>query len=137
MAENLGPSFDSIAPIDPLILHQAVSQARHAGSAHSITPREQMRLVAARQHLDAAIACQTQSRGRRETNALAVSDLTITGLYVMPSRRIESEGHAAGVISDPLTGYPYGQVEAAAETEKAFHGLRLALAAQRSTAKRE
>jgi hypothetical protein len=165
-ASNLGTDYGSIMPINPLIFDQALSEATELGIERT-TGLQKVRLAAARQHLDAVIAFETQGQATRETNVLAVSDLTIIGAYVLPSRKIEGQGYAAGVILDPISGYPYGQIEAAAEdsahatwvnsrtkeadleqvaainasvalakeTEKAFQGLRLALAEQRADAK--
>jgi len=122
MAANLGASYGSLAPINPLVMDQAQSEARRAGFVETMTALEQVRLAAARQHLDAVIVYEASSRGERDVNALALGDLTIIGAYVLPSRKIESEGYAAGIIMDPITGYPYGQIEAASE-DRAFSSL--------------
>lgn len=117
VAINLGASYGTIMPINPLIMDQVTAEAIDAGYAKPSTPLEKVRLAAARQHLDVVIAYEVQSRGQREANALAVGDWTLIGAYVLPSRKIESEGYAAGIIIDPISGYPYGQIEAAAEDQ--------------------
>jgi hypothetical protein len=165
-ASNLGADYGSFMPINPLVYEQALSEAANVGLVRRTTGLEKIRLAAARQHLDAVIAYEVSSEAVREANALAFGDLTIIGAYVLPSRKIESDGYAAGIILDPISGYPYGQIEAAAEesahttwvnsgtrekdvaqeseikasvalaaeTEKAFRNLRLAIAERPSDA---
>ncbi|MEM8948947.1 MAG: hypothetical protein AAGA21_09505 [Pseudomonadota bacterium] len=114
MAAGLGSDYGTFLPINPLVYDQALSEAANTGLLVRTTGLEKIRLAAARQHLDAIIAYETSSQATRKANALAFGDLTIIGAFVLPSRKIESEGYAAGIILDPISGYPYGQVEAAA-----------------------
>lgn len=122
MAANLGASYGSLIPISPFAMDQALSEAYNAGLPDHVTAVQKVRLAAARHHLDAVIVYEARSREEGEANILAVGDLTIIGAFVLPSRKIESQAYAAGIILDPITGYPYGQVQAAAEDD-AFASL--------------
>ncbi|MEZ5935062.1 MAG: hypothetical protein R3F54_24655 [Alphaproteobacteria bacterium] len=115
MAANLGASFGTVVPLSPLVMEQAVSEAARAGFTRQATSLEWVRLAAARQHLDLVIAYEARGRSDKKANVLALGDLTLIGAFILPSRKIESEGYAAGIILDPISGYPYGQMEAAAE----------------------
>ena len=115
MAASLGPGFGSLVPLHPLALDQALSEAAKAGlDLDQTTVFDKVRLGAARQHLDSVIIYEARSKTDADANLLALGDLTIIGAFVLPSRKIESEAYAAGIILDPISGYPYGQLEAAA-----------------------
>lgn len=121
MAAELGPSFGSLVPIHPLALDQALSEAAKAGlDLNQTNVFDRIRLGAARQHLDSVIIYEARSQTETETNLLALGDLTIIGAFVLPSRKIDSEAYAAGIIIDPITGYPYGQLEAAATSDSHY-----------------
>lgn len=121
MASNLGASFGSIVPMNPLFLEEALTEARRIGlDISGLTAIDGVRLGAARQHLDGIIIYETQHKTSEETNALALGDLTLIGAFVLPSKRIEGQAYAAAIMVDPVTGYPYGQVEASAESDSHF-----------------
>lgn len=118
MASNLGPSYGTIVPLSPLVIDEALSEAARIGAdVASLSRVDRVRLGAARQHLDSIIIYETQQTSTEETNALAIGDLTLIGAFVLPSKRMEGQAYAAAIMIDPVTGYPYGQIEASAESD--------------------
>ncbi len=121
MAANLGPSYGTFVPINPLALDLALADATKTGlDVSSLNAVDQLRLGAARQHLDSVIIYEVATQSESETSLFALADLTIIGAFVLPSRKIDTEAYAAAVILDPITGYPYGQVEASAEGDSRY-----------------
>lgn len=117
MASNLGTSFGTIIPISALAINDALQEAGRIGlEPGSLNQVERVKLAAARQHLDAVIIYETEQRSTKDTNALAIGDLTLIGAFVLPSKRVEGQAYAAAIMVDPRSGYPYGQIEASAES---------------------
>lgn len=50
--------------------------------------------------------------GRCRGLAASVTDLSIVGLFVVPSRHLEAEGFATAQLLDVRNGYPYGTATA-------------------------
>lgn len=70
---------------------------------------QKIRLASARQHLDAVLIYEVTDKKTRETNALAIADLTIVGMFVLPARDLKSDAIAAATLIDVMNAYPYGQ----------------------------
>lgn len=117
MAKELGPGWGEFLPISPLIAALArkpLSKAERAGYgcvSHgpciAQTVRD-IRLAAARQHVDVVLIYETLSRSERTTNPLAITWLTLIGFYIAPSESIEADGIAQAVLLDVRNGYTYG-----------------------------
>jgi hypothetical protein len=73
---------------------------------------DQIRLAAARQHLDAVMIYEVAARNKDSRNALNLLDITIIGSYLMPSASVETAAYGQGIFLDVMTGYPYGTVQA-------------------------
>jgi len=100
---RLGPSFGNFVPVSPLIASM-VSKTDSTKYDHREVVNN-IRRGSARQHLAA-----DQSR-----NALQLADLSILGLFVLPSRNIKVDSTASAMLIDVRNGYPYGTASAFAE----------------------
>jgi hypothetical protein len=79
---------------------------------------ESIRLAAARQHLDAVLIYEINSRARKNNTVLAIADLTIVGGAILPTRSITAEGSARALLVDVRNGYPYGSASSSTEISK-------------------
>lgn len=112
--EDLGTGYGEFVPVSPMIASM-VSDApvRRSGNAAEIIAH--IRRGAARQHLDYVLTYEVGSSREEKANALALADLTVIGMFVLPSRTIEIEASASGLMLDVRTGYPYATLTTHAE----------------------
>ena len=119
--EDMGEQLGEIVPVSPLIaalVSDPATNGRHARSfdvnrAASVIAH--IRRGAARQHLDFVLAYEVGSRQHRKANALSAADLTIIGMFVLPSRTVDVEASASALMLDVRTGYPYATLTTHAE----------------------
>jgi hypothetical protein len=102
-AEDLGPSFGEFIPVSPLVANSVSSFDQRKNS----TVIDHIRRGAARQHLDYVIAYEVSDLAKSDGNALRLADLTVLGLFVLPSRNLKAEATASAILLDVRTGYPY------------------------------
>jgi hypothetical protein len=74
----------------------------------------EVRLGAARQHLDAVLIYETFGRSEETSNPLAVAKLALIGFF-LPTEDVEAEGFAQAVLVDVRNGYTYGTASASSE----------------------
>lgn len=118
MRDSLGESFGEIVPLNPIIAEMvADSVDSHNMGINSLN---KVRLGAARQHMDAVIIYEVVSKSQNQDNWMEIGNLTIVGMYVLPSETVESEGYASAILIDVLQGYPYGTADIAVEKQKGF-----------------
>ena len=124
MAEKMGPRFGAFVPISPLVVELVASEEEdtgkktrlHRGAMPELVRK--LRLGAARQHVDAMLIYEVTGHSSDTATLLSVTDLSIVGLYVVPSRNVAAEGFAAALLLDVRNGYPYGTANArAADTD--------------------
>lgn len=104
--EKLGGEYGEFVPVSPLIA-EMVSETSNRRSNTAADVIAHIRRGAARQHLDYVLAYEVGASRREKSNALALADLTIIGMFVLPSRTIDVEATASGLMLDVRTGYPY------------------------------
>ncbi|MEM1086132.1 MAG: hypothetical protein AAGH90_00260 [Pseudomonadota bacterium] len=113
---DLGPLYGEFVPVSPLI---AASVAKYPERGMASTPATttiaNIRRGAARQHLDFVLVYEVGSSSAEKANALAFADLTVIGMFVLPSRSIDVEASASGLMIDVRTGYPYATLTAHSE----------------------
>jgi len=102
-AEKLGSDFGQFIPVSPLIADMVSSQ-RHPDHDSVV---DHIRRGAARQHLDYVITYEVSNTSGSDGNALRLADLTILGLFVLPSRDLKAEATASAILLDVRNGYPY------------------------------
>lgn len=102
-AEGLGPTFGEFIPVSPLVANSVSSFDRRKET----TLIDHIRRGAARQHLDYVIAYEVSNLAESDGNALRLADLTVLGLFVLPSRNLKAEATASAILLDVRNGYPY------------------------------
>jgi hypothetical protein len=112
--EELGSDYGEFVPVSPLIASM-VSDAPARRSNNTAAIIGHIRRGAARQHLDYVLTYEVGSSRDEKANALALADLTVIGMFVLPSRTIEVEASASGLMLDVRTGYPYATLTTHAE----------------------
>jgi len=58
---------------------------------------------------------EVKNKSDKQSNALRVTDLTVLGLFIMPSRKIKIDSTASAMLIDVRNGYPYGTASVYAE----------------------
>lgn len=121
LGQRLGPGWGELVAISPLIA--ALSQQVVGGSEASAnlcgggysqclekTVRD-IRLGAARQHVDAVLIYESVSRSEMTSNPLAITKLALIGFF-LPSENVAVESFAQAVLLDVRNGYTYGTATA-------------------------
>ncbi|NQY95911.1 MAG: hypothetical protein HRT82_02015 [Henriciella sp.] len=112
--EDMGGTYDEFVPVSPMIASMvSAPPTRRTSNAAAVIAH--IRRGAARQHLDYVLTYEVGSSREEKANALALADLTIIGMFVLPSRSIEVEASASGLMLDVRTGYPYATLTMHAE----------------------
>ncbi len=117
MVERLGDGFGSFVPINPLIAQIAQSNISQTEKNH-LDVVSKIRLVAARQHLDAVLMYEVSTSREIEQNAMAAADFSIVTAFILPSRKIKGEAIGTALLIDVIQGYPYGTVETRVQEQK-------------------
>jgi hypothetical protein len=112
--KNLGPLYGEFVPVSPLIT-SIVSKPNNPDMSRDAALIADIRRGAARQHLDYVLVYEVGSSRREKANALALADLTVIGMFVLPSRSIDIEASASAILLDVRTGYPYATITSHAE----------------------
>jgi hypothetical protein len=128
LAERLAPSWGEFVPVSPLVARMASAAGRDAwgerpGGRYVDRVDEvvrQVRLGAARQHIDATLIYEVRSRDDSRSTPLALLDLTILGAWIVPSRALEATGFATALLVDVRNGYPYGFTDTVTDAQDAF-----------------
>lgn len=102
-AETLGVGFGEFIPVSPLVADMV---SAHHKQDHT-TVIDHIRRGAARQHLDYVIVYEVSDKTESDGNALRLADLTVLGLFMLPSRDLKAEASASAILLDVRNGYPY------------------------------
>ncbi|NIA68219.1 hypothetical protein HBA54_06405 [Pelagibius litoralis] len=122
LAERLGDGYGSFVPVSPLIAalavpRDAVDAAGRCSPAYRSCLAQivhEVRLGAARQHLDAVLIYETFGKSEETSNPLAVTKLALIGFF-LPTEDVAAEGSAQAVLVDVRNGYTYGMASAVAD----------------------
>lgn len=115
MTHDLGASYGEFVPVSPLIAAMVSRDNKTHNRANKVV--DDIRRGSARQHLDYVLIYEVSEKEDAKTNALRFADLTILGLYVLPTRNIKVEAAASAMLIDVRNGYPYGTATAYADEE--------------------
>lgn len=124
LAQELGPDWGTFVPISLLITALAGDadsdkEPRKWGCHYYDDCLEQtireIRLGAARQHVDVVLIYEVHASGESTSNALAVTKFAIVGFFFVPSEDIVADGFAQAVLVDVRNGYSYGFASATAD----------------------
>jgi len=102
-AEDLGHGFGQFIPVSPLVAEMVGSTEPH----YKRNVVNHIRRGAARQHLDYVIAYEVNHKSDSQRNGLQIADLSILGLFVLPSRDVDVQSTASAILMDVRNGYPY------------------------------
>ncbi len=111
---TFGPEVGEFVPVSPLIASMVTETRRRSGD-HAGKVVEDIRKGAARQHLDYVIAYEVTSFADAKANALSLADLSVIGMFVIPSRSIDVEASVSAIMLDVRNGYPYATITGFAE----------------------
>ena len=102
-ADRLGHGFGQFIPVSPLVAEMVGNGKPHfKGNVVN-----HIRRGAARQHLDYVIAYEVNHKSESQKNELGIADLSILGLFVLPSRNVDVQSTASAILMDVRNGYPY------------------------------
>ena len=102
-AEELGHGFGQFIPVSPLVAEMVGTNEPH----YKRNVVNHIRRGAARQHLDYVIAYEVNHKSDSQRNGLQIADLSILGLFVLPSRDVDVQSTASAILMDVRNGYPY------------------------------
>jgi len=114
LLKRLGPSFGEFVPVSPLITAMVSQTSKR--TPHTADVVNNIRRGSARQHLDYVLIYEVSDVSDQNRNALQLADLSILGLFVLPSRNIKVDSTATAMLIDVRNGYPYGSASAFAES---------------------
>ena len=114
LADEIGPTVGEFVPISPMIASM-VSDPSVSGTNRTSAVISHIRKGAARQHVDYVLVYETATKREDKANAISVADLTIVGMFVLPTRSVDVEATASGILLDVRNGYPYATLTAHAE----------------------
>lgn len=117
--DNQGHNFGEFIPVSPMVADMTSELAGLDKSSKDSLINE-IRLGAARQHLDAVLVYEAYSKAKSKDNLLKVGDLTIIGHYLLPSEHVSSVGYANAMLIDVVQGYPYGSVSVTGDEQSGF-----------------
>ena len=125
MAKKLGPRYGEFVAVSPLVAAFASGEAHLKSRSKPrywdyptsiISVIQEIRLGAARQHVDVVLIYEVIGRSRQTATAFTVLDLSIIGAFIVPSRVVNANGYASALLVDVSNGYPYGTEHAAADS---------------------
>jgi len=119
-ATRLGASYGEFVPISPLIAAM-LEPVRDSDVRVDPVRRavEDIRLAAARQHLDAVVIYEVDATADTKANPLSLAEWTLIGAIVLPTENVKAQGIAQAILLDVRNGYPYGTVQADADDKSA------------------
>jgi hypothetical protein len=112
IAQNLGAGYGQFVPVSPMIASM-VNPNHTAPSTKQLV--DHIRRGSARQHLDYVLIYEVTDMSDSHSNALRVADLSVLGLFMLPTRDVKAEATASAMLIDVRNGYPYGTASSFAD----------------------
>lgn len=114
---RLGGGYGDFVPINPLVaaLTNSVMTREQRAAMDTV---DEIRLAAARQHLDAVLIYEVSTSRQVRQNALAATDFTLITAFVLPTRKVKGVAVGNALLIDVIQGYPYGTAQADIEERK-------------------
>ncbi len=110
LVDKLGPPYGEFVPVSPFIATMVRPDKADKHRLPNVI--SDIRRASARQHLDYVLVYEVTQNVSERSNALSLTDLTILGMYVIPSRNIKIDSTASAILIDVRNGYPYGTASA-------------------------
>ncbi len=111
LAETLGAPYGEFVPVSPFIAAMVRPEAKE-GQSGTYNVIADIRRASARQHLDYVLAYEVTQNSSEQSNTLSLANLTILGLYIIPTRSVKINSTASAILIDVRNGYPYGTATA-------------------------
>jgi hypothetical protein len=113
-AGRLGGAYGEFVPVSPLVA--AMVRPPHDSDVDPARVAiDDVRIAAARQHLDAVLIYETDATENTKDNPLSLAEWTLIGAFIVPTESVRAEGIAQAILLDVRNGYPYGTVQASAD----------------------
>jgi hypothetical protein len=112
LATDFGGKFGEFIPVSPMIAAMVRPLNEKPGKTNVIND---IRRGAARQHIDYVLSYEVINQKTMTSNALSIADISIIGLFVLPSRDVKVVATANAILLDVRNGYPYGTAGAVAD----------------------
>jgi len=128
LADSLGAPYGEFVPVSPFIAAMVRPQSdtkdnRYNGGRYNdgnIAPViADIRRASARQHLDYALVYEVSQNESNKSNGLSFTNLTVLGMFIIPSRNVKIKSAANAILIDVRNGYPYGTATAFASDKQA------------------
>jgi len=125
LAKRLGPDWGEFVPISPLIAALASQPGDDTAQVDcridyqtclQRTMRD-VRLGAARQHVDVVLIYEAFGKSESTSNPIAITKLALIGFF-LPSEDVTAKGIAHAVLVDVRNGYTYGMAQAQSGREE-------------------
>lgn len=116
MKDELAEGYGEFVPVSPLIAHMVRPPANDKNQMHDVV--SDIRRASARQHIDYVLIYEVSEFDNETSNSLSVADLTILGLYILPSRDFETSVSMQAILLDVRNGYPYGTAHGSAHDSR-------------------
>lgn len=104
---GMSGEFGEFVPVNPLIASTVAAAPSGKYRYSQAEALSNIRRGAARQHLDYVLIYDAHSAKDVKANGLSFADLSVIGLFVLPSRTVDVKASASGILMDVRTGYPY------------------------------
>lgn len=114
--QKLGGGYGEFVPISPMVVRTAAIDGYSYSNNDQLM--SQIRLGAARQHLDAVLVYEVFGQETKQGSMMEVLDLTIVGGFIFPSHTRTSQAYSTGMLIDVVQGYPYGTIQGKAERDE-------------------
>ena len=123
LAGTLDDDIGTFVTVSPLVAKLTARAAqdvvRPIDEADRLADRlsaiDRVRLAAARQHIDYVLVYQVNSSHETDENFFAITDVTIFGGAIFPSREVSADATAQALLLDVMNGYPYALIEGRAQ----------------------
>lgn len=104
-------------PLSPLIT-ASVSKPLKNDVSYAELLLANIRRGSARQHIDYVLIYDVTHYGETKRNAFSAADISILGLFTLPSRDVKVASSGSAILMDVRSGYPYGTASAYIDTSR-------------------
>lgn len=119
LADTLGAPYGQFVPVSPFIAEMVRPKATEKNGYTIPNVIADIRRASARQHLDYVLAYEVSQNESDNSNGLSFTNLTVLGMFVIPSRNVKIKSAASAILIDVRNGYPYGTATAFATDKQA------------------
>ena len=123
LADKLGAPYGEFVPVSPfnaaMVRPQPKTELARFNAVNVTSVIADIRRASARQHLDYVLTYEVSQNESNESNGLSLANLTVLGMFIIPSRNVKISSAANAILIDVRNGYPYGTATAFATDKQA------------------